>query len=263
MNFFINYFLLLSVGRIMRARISRTRICLGASLGAACSMTLFLPEMNFIIGLIIKTAICSGMVLVSFSVINTKGFLRYLLVTCAVTFGFGGAMMALWLTISPRGMYYRNGTVYFSLSPIFVIGATVLCYSLITIAGRIWRRMELRSGECGAIIRSEGRTQTLRLIYDTGNLLTEPFSGLPVIVAKKNSISRVMPEGFPSDCHGCNFRIIPFSAVSGEGILCAFRPEFTELRIGKHKRKIDCYIAVSDNLEDCDYDGIINPAIFE
>ena len=263
LNFFINYFLLLSVARIMRARVSRTRICLGAVLGAACSLTLFLPPMGMAPATMVKTAICSGMVLVSFRVGGARGFIRYLLVTCAVTFGFGGAMLALWLTLAPRGMYYRNGTVYFSLSPVFVIAVTVACYSLVTIAGRILRKMELRGGECGAVIRGEGREGKLRLIFDTGNLLTEPFSGLPVIVAGRNSLSGVMPEGFPSRCQGCNFRVIPYSAVGGDGLLCAFRPECTELRLGKQLRRVDCYIAVSDDFNDRDYDGIINPAIFE
>ena len=120
-NFFINYFLLLSVGRIMRASFSRTRVCLGAAFGAACSLTLFLPPMSFFIGCVIKLSISSAMVLIAFGAKSVAVFERYLLVTCAVTFGFGGAMLALWLTVAPKGMYYRNGTVYFSLSPTFVI----------------------------------------------------------------------------------------------------------------------------------------------
>ena len=263
LNFFINYFLLLSVGRIMRTRISRTRICLGAAFGAACSLTLFLPPMNLFSGILLKIMICSGMMFISFPMNGIRGYLRYLLVTCAVTFGFGGAMFALWLTAAPRGMVYRNGTVYFSLSPGFVIAVTVACYTIITLAGKLCRRLDLRSGECEAVVRGEGSARRLRLIYDTGNLLTEPFSGLPVIVAKRSSLGKVIPEGFPGKYAGCNFRVIPYMAVGGEGLLCAFRPERMELYLGRRRKTVACYVAVSEGLGDCDYDGIVNPVIFD
>ena len=263
LNFVINYFLLLSVGRIMRAKISRVGICLGAAFGAACSLTLFLPPMPFFLNFLIKLAICSGMILISFRLNGGRGYLRYLLVTCAVTFGFGGAMFALWLTIAPEGMVYRNGTVYFSLSPGFVIAVTVACYTIITLAGKICRRLELSAGECEAVVRGKGNARPLRLIFDTGNLLTEPFSGLPVIVAKKSSLLRVMPEGFPERSAGPNFRVIPYTAVGGEGLLCAFRPESLELRLGRRRKNVACYLAVSEGLESCDYDGIVNPEIFD
>ena len=259
LNFFINYFLLLSAGKIMRSPVSRTRVCLGAAFGAVCSLALFLPPMPFAVGGVVKLMISSVMVVISFRLRSVRDFLRSLLVTCAVTFGFGGAMLALWLTVAPSGMYYRNGTVYFSLSPGFVIAVTVACYSVITLAGKICRRLELRGGECGAVIRCEGAARSLRLLCDSGNLLTEPFSGLPVIVVRKNALGRTLPQGFPTGCS--HLRIIPYSAVGGEGLLCAFRPESVEVRLGRRRQAVECYIAVSDNLEDSEYDGIINPRI--
>lgn len=270
LNFFINYFLLLSVGRIMRSSVSRTRICLGAAFGALCSLTLFLPPMNVLVGCAVKLVISGIMVLIAFRQRDWRGFGRYVLVTCAVTFGFGGAMLALWLTLAPGGMYYRNGTVYFPLSPWFVIFVTVACYTVITLAGKICKKFELRAGECSAVIRYGEMAQSLRLIFDTGNLLTEPFSGLPVIVAKRSAVNRVLPHGFPADglCGNfpanaeANFRIIPYSTVSGSGMLCAFRPASVLIGSGRLRRRVECYVAVTDTIRS-DHDGIINPRVFD
>ena len=261
-NFFINYFLLLSVGRIMKSHISRTRVCLGAAFGAVCSLMLFLPPMHFFVGCIFKICVSSAMVAIAFQLRDVRVFGRYLLVTCAVTFGFGGAMLALWLTVTPGGMYYRNGTVYFSLSPEFIIFVTVICYTIITVAGKICRRLELNTGDCSAVIRCEGYARSLHLMCDTGNLLTEPFSGLPVIVARKSVLVGVLPEGFPTGQSSVNMRVIPYSALGGEGLLCAFRPQSVELRVGRRRNQVECYIAVSDNL-DSEYDGIVNPKILD
>ena len=262
LNFFINYFLLLSVGRIMKSSISRTRICLGAAFGAACSLTLFLPPLPFVLGCLIKLIISSGMIRISFRLKNLHDFWHCLLVTCAVTFGFGGAMLALWLTLAPGGMVYRNGTVYFSLSPAFIIFVTVACYTVITLAGKICRRLELNSASCRAVVRCGGNERPLRLMCDTGNLLTEPFSGLPVIVARRSALGCVIPAGFPTGEGNENMRVIPYSALGGEGVLCAFRPQRVTLFVGRREYDIACYIAVSDSL-DSEYDGVVNPKIID
>ena len=99
-------------------------------------------------------------------------------------------------------------------------------------------------------------------MLDTGNLLTEPFSGLPVIVARRNSLVQVLPKGFPTGQENGNLRVIPYSAVGGEGLLCAFRPQSVELRLGRRKQSVECYVAVSDSLEG-EYDGIINPKLLD
>ena len=263
LNFFINYFLLMSVGRIMKSSISRTRVCLGAAFGAVCSLTLFLPPMHVAVDMLVKLGVSSVMVLIAFRQRDARLFGRYLLVTCAVTFGFGGAMLALWLTAAPEKMYYRNGTVYFSLSPEFVIFITVICYTVITLAGKICRRLELRAGECRAAVRCGNGAVSLRLLCDTGNMLTEPFSGLPVIVARRSAVARALPPGFPTEQSGGNLRVIPYASVGGEGLLCAFLPESAVLRSGRRRRAVRCYIAVSDDLDCGEYDGIVNPKLFD
>ena len=171
-------------------------------------------------------------------------------------------MLALWLTLAPGGMVYRNGTVYFSLSPAFIIFVTVACYTVITLAGKICRRLELNSAACRAVVRCGGNERPLRLMCDTGNLLTEPFSGLPVIVARRSALGCVIPAGFPTGEGNENMRVIPYSALGGEGVLCAFRPQRVTLFVGRREYDIACYIAVSDSL-DSEYDGVVNPKIID
>ena len=120
----------------------------------------------------------------------------------------------------------------------------------------------MNTGDCSAVIRCEGCARSLHLMCDTGNLLTEPFSGLPVIVARKSVLVGVLPEGFPTGQSSVNMRVIPSSALGGEGLLCAFRPQSVELRVGRRRNQVECYIAVSDNL-DSEYDGIVNPKILD
>lgn len=212
------------------------------------------------------------MVLIAYKWQDFRQFGRRMLTVCAVTFGFGGTMFALWLTVSPRGMYYRNGIIYFNISPEFIIIVTVLCYTIITIAGKICLRLERLSKHYDATVSNDGKEVKLRLMCDTGNCLTEPFSGYPVIVVNRKSVFKILPEHFadysaadkakPGAAAPKNFRVIPYSTLSGSGFMTAFRPNKIEINDKDNCYALEfCYIAVADNFEDEEYDGIINPKI--
>ncbi len=273
-NFFINYFLILSVGKIMRREVSRTRTCLSAAFGAVTALSIFLPQLGMIAGSIFKLTISAIMVLIAFKWQSARIFGRYFLVMCAVTFGFGGTMFALWIMVAPRGMYFRNGVTYFNVSPEFIVVVTILCYTVITVAGRICSSRERQSVRYNVTVCGNGRAVALSLVGDTGNMLNEPFSGYPVIVAKRNSVRKILPDNFEKftgdyqidvdSSHPPNCRVIPYSSVGGSGILAAFLPDKIRLARDDGSHEIDkCYIAVSDSLDCEEYDGIINPSIFE
>ncbi len=273
-NFFINYFLILSSGKIMHREISRTRVCLSASFGAVTALSIFLPRMGMLTEGIFKLAVSAIMVLIAFKWQSLRVFGRYFLVMCAVTFGFGGTMFALWIMIAPSGMYFRNGVTYFNVSPEFIVVVTILCYTVITVAGKICCSRERHAKRYNITICSNGRATALQVVGDTGNMLSEPFSGYPVIVVKRNSIRRILPqnfEEFTSNSAGLsslsclpNCRIIPYSSVGGSGILTAFLPDKIKVTQDGASRELDkCYIAVSDGLECEEYDGIVNPSIFD
>lgn len=273
-NFFINYFLILSAGKIMRRGVSRTRICLAAAFGAVSALSIFLPQLGMIASSLFKLAVSGIMVIIAFKWQSVRIFGRYFLVMCAVTFGFGGTMFALWIMIAPRGMYFRNGVTYFNVSPEFIVVVTILCYTVITIAGRICSSRERQSARYNVTVCGNGRAVALSLVGDTGNMLSEPFSGFPVIVAKRNSVRKILPDNFEDftsgfqfksdSAHPPNCRVIPYSSVGGSGVLTAFLPDKIRLLQGSDSRELEkCYIAVSDSLECEEYDGIIHPSIFE
>ncbi len=266
-NFFINYFIMLSTAKILRSKISRTRICLSAIFGAFSALSIFLPASGALLSCLLKFAISAVMVLIAFKWSCAKVFVRHLAVACLVTFGFGGVMLALWVTVAPNGMYYRNGVTYFNVSPMFIIITTLICYTFITAASKICVSRERRAARYNVTVCNNGRAAALTIIGDTGNMLSEPFSGYPVMIVKRSSIKKVLPEDFDrcaegkcSDC-SAGFRIIPYSSVGGTGLLSAFMPQKMRLADKSGSRDItNCYIAVSDSLECEEYDGIINPS---
>lgn len=72
---------------------------------------------------------------------------------------------------------------------------------------------------------------------DTGNRLTEPFSGQPVLIAPAPLLRRVLP---PS-----GYRQVAYGSVGGGGTLKCFRPEKIYIASpGRRRRAPDAWIAV-------------------
>lgn len=98
----------------------------------------------------------------------------------------------------------------------------------------------------------------LNLLVDSGNLVTEPFSALPVIIASSCSLPCPYdnPEGsgFPF-----SIRAIPFSTSAGKGCFLGFRPDKIEIEaLGKKPKRIDAYIGIDTQRKSYSgYDGLI------
>ena len=105
---------------------------------------------------------------------------------------------------------------------------------------------------------------------DTGNLLREPFSNLPVIVMRKSYANKIIPNclkdyfnaNLISDDNAKKFaqfriRMIPVKTVSGNAVFPAFRPDAIITSDGIRQ---NAYIAICpDNTLSPEIEALINP----
>jgi stage II sporulation protein GA (sporulation sigma-E factor processing peptidase) len=112
-------------------------------------------------------------------------------------------------------------------------------------------------------LRYDGREVEMRALRDTGNGLTDPMTGRPVIVAGVGDVTPLFPQGIRKTIAGLRlknavnimeelaaescmrFQLIPYSAVgTAGGMLLAFKPD--EIIIDG-KRKAGMLLALSPN----------------
>ena len=107
-------------------------------------------------------------------------------------FLFAGLMVAIWLLFSPPAMLYGNGVVYFH------IPAMILVLGVLTVYGAVWlctRHRQTQREERGLAqvqIGIDGRQVSLLGEVDTGNRLSDPFSGLPVVLCRYQSVKELL-----------------------------------------------------------------------
>ena len=272
-NIFINYFLLLTVAGFLKIRASRVRLIAGAVLGAAYSLVILLPPAGPWLSLLMKLFMSATIVLLAFPVSSIGLFLRAAACFYLTNFAFAGIMLAVWYFIAPQGLLLKNSVVYFDISPLMLLVLTVVCYLAMRCLNRITGQQQPKESFCRVTVHAQGKTAGFTAKIDTGNSLTEPFSGFPVVVAEYAGVEAVLPQSVREHLHVTagagsypkdgGFRLVPFQVVGGGGVLPAFQPE--RMVIETSKKKIvatQVYLAVcTGKLCDSGFGALLNPQL--
>ena len=267
-NLFVNYFILLTTSKFLNLKLKLSRLILGEILGAIYSLYIFIAEPNLFVSVLVKLFMSIIMVAAAFEFNKIKQFLKIIVCFYAVNFAFSGTMFTLWCFLKPNGMIINNDIVYFNISPLTLIISTVVSYTIIEIINRVIEKKQLKSSKYEIGIKFKDKYIVLNAKIDTGNLLKEPFSNLPVIVVKKSEINLLIPEfnifeniENQNEIKKLKVRMIPFKTVSGTGILPAFKPEYVVL---KGNLKKQAYVAVcSDEYFSEGISCLVNPEILD
>lgn len=275
-NLLINYVILILEAKLLNLRIKRKRLILSALMGSFYSIFIFFDQINLLLSLFIKLLMSITIILIAYGFINTRSFVKSIVTFYFINFIFGGIIFCIWYFISPKGIFIKNGIVYFDISPILLILSTVVIYFSIKIYQYFLGESDLHDSVCDLEILNKGRIVKLFAKVDTGNSLKEPFSNKPVIVAEYESLKDILPpevknyiqdnvEDWTAKGKKTSLlRVIPYSTVSGEGLLPAFIPEKVTIRY-KNKTYIkETFLAISKrNLFLGDYKALVPPDLID
>lgn len=275
-NLLINYVILILEAKFLNLRIKRKRLILSALTGSFYSIFIFFDQINLLLSLFIKLLMSITIILIAYGFINIRSFVKSIVTFYFINFIFGGIIFCIWYFISPKGIFIKNGIVYFDISPILLILSTVVIYFSIKIYQYFLGESDLHDSVCDLEILNKGRIVKLFAKVDTGNSLKEPFSNKPVIVAEYESLKDILPpevknyiqdnvEDWTAKGKKTSLlRVIPYSTVSGEGLLPAFIPEKVTIRY-KNKTYIkETFLAISKrNLFLGDYKALVPPDLID
>ena len=238
-NIFATYLLLAASVFLSAVQAKRYRLLLASLLGGASALLIFLPPAPWWVQLITKLPLSALLVWTAFGFGSAKRYARCFAAFFAVNFIFAGIMLALWIALKPQGMFWQNGAVYFNISlPLFILFACV-CYALLRGIAMLLRRRHPGANACQATVRVLGSSITLPAFYDSGNQLTDGFTGAPVAVAEFTALSGFLPPELHEFFQGrqslmdlpadhpwrSRLRTVPFHALGRSGLLPAFRTD--------------------------------------
>ncbi len=289
LNLWIDFVLLLATARLLRLPRKRWRMVLGALVGAASACLVFLPSLPAPLSVGIKLAAAGVILLVAFPWRGVRPYIKAVVVFFVISTLFAGLAAALYFFAAPPGFYVVNGVVYYDVSPLMLVLLTVISYGVLCLFDRFTRKKAPLGGEFRLLVTCGGATVALRVLYDSGNSLVEPFSGSPVAVVRRASLGAVLPAEVAAALRGAaeapvarvalaapaaggqetavalksRLRLVPFRSVGGDGLLPAFRPDHLTVVAGDGAGRdiTGAYVAVTETLGRGEFDGLIGSDI--
>ncbi len=276
-NIFITYILLVSVRVITKNGTKKYGVLIASLIGGFSSLIIFCENLPISVSIFYKIAVGVLVTVFAFHPENKKIFFKVLSTFLLVSFLFGGIMYFFEITFSPNKVFFINGTVYFDISVLFLVSATLIIYGLLVLFDYFFKKKTVEKTTFTATIFFRDEEVTVKALYDTGNFLTDGLEGKPVNIAFIDSIAALftfneikflkfgkitdeVPETLKK-----YLRVIPCSAVTGETVLFAIVPEKIIIKNDKFQYITDfSVLAVTNkNTADGEFNCILNSDIFE
>jgi len=266
-NFLINLTLLKITAVLLKRTVSTTRLCVASVLGAVYAVCMFFPDIEFLYIFPFKIIISVILVRIISPKCSVLRLIKSSAIFFLVSFTFAGVLLSLiYFTdfASGNGTVVSNGIFYFNISLKMLVFASVISYGLITVSTSFFRKSKLLGIKKIKIILGKNECE-ITALPDTGNLLVDPISKSPVIIAEKKHIQSLFPDGVPclesAEDYDVRIRLIPYNSIGkSNGLLTGFVPDSITIegKIIQH-----AIIAISENcLSPSDeYNALFNPNI--
>lgn len=245
-NIIMNYIIILATGMVCKVNIKHIRIFLASSVGAIYAILVYVINLPIYTNSIIKILVSISMIYISFGSNNIKILLKQLLIFYLTSFCFGGSAYYLLHNINPNLVKSVNGVLTGTYPIKIAILGGILGFFIINISFRIIKNKLSKKDMIYKVeMFYKDKSTNIKVILDTGNLLTEPITKTPVIIVEAEKLKNIIPEKILNNAENIIYNnsleevdeeiktrcsIIPFSSIGKKnGIIIGFRPDYIKI----------------------------------
>jgi stage II sporulation protein GA (sporulation sigma-E factor processing peptidase) len=256
-NLIFDYLALLILGKIMKLEIKQWRIFIGGAAGALGSMIIFCLDYDTAI---LKAVLAYIMILCAYK-LKRKNiipcFAIFLLILAAIS-----GMTVMIISLLPLGTesILKNGMVYFDISGKLLFLILICVYPIICFVSKFLIKRKNRK-IYNAVIEKSGKSVSISALFDSGNILKEPITARPVVVAEWNSVKCLFENPVEFDlliekAEEYKLWIIPYYALgTGNGRIFAF---MADRIIVDDKVTEKVFIGVTNQKLSSEYQALLN-----
>ena len=243
-NLVMNYIILFATGYILKTKIKHIRLIISALLGGIYSILVYTQILAAYSNIIMKLILSIVMVYIAYNPKNIKLLSKQIIIFYLTSFVFGGTAFALLYFIRPQDILMKNG-VFIGTYPlkIALLGG-IVGFTITVIAFKIVKyRISKNDMFCEIEIFFGENSVKAKAMLDTGNMLKDPITRMPVIVVEKDLLYEIIPYkildnleqiiggDIPNEFYEeinveyiSKFRVIPFTSLGRQnGLLLGFK----------------------------------------
>lgn len=233
-NLIMNSIIILATGIILKNTQRIWRNLVSSGIGAIYAILIYTSNFKIYSNIILKVILSVVIVYIAFKPANIRSFLKHIIIFYLTSFTFGGVAFALLYFVRPQDILFQNG-VLIGTYPIKMIlaggilGFIIITFSFKNIKGKLTRKDMM----CTVII---GNTR-ITAIVDTGNLLKDPITKMPVLIMEREMLKGIFPEIILENAtdivngkeielgeYSSKLRVIPYKSIGKEnGLLLGIK----------------------------------------
>lgn len=258
-NICMNYIILFATGIINKVNIKQIPIILSSIIGSIYAILSFMSILELYSNLILKVLLSIAMIYLAFKPKNLKILLKRLLIFYLVSFAFGGCAFCLLYFIKPQEILLKNGFLTGTYPIKIALLGGIVGFVIVNIAFKIVKgKITKNDMFCNIEIIFNKKSTTIKAMIDTGNLLKDPISAMPVIVVEARELVNIIPEQIINNIskivggeeenvidyieqeYISKFRVIPFSSLGKQhGLLLGFKADKIIIKTEENEKDLD------------------------
>lgn len=260
-NFILDFIILYATSLLLKSKTKILKLIIASAFGALSAIAYYFISKNIFCVIVLNVFSAIIIVYVAFGFTKLKDFFNKILMFYLTTFIFGGASSAFINIIFLNNNIKNKYSIWF----IFIIFIIVLF--IINMISKI-KKLKINKNDllCNITIYINGHSVKTKAMMDTGNLLKDPITNVPVIVLEHEVLKNVIPKAILNnineilggDLHKIpdeiqneynqKLKIIPFSAIGKQnGMLLGIKAETVIIeQIDKVKKVDDVIVGMYD-----------------
>ena len=248
-NLLMDYALLYISLKILKVEVHILKLIIATTIGALYGVLAFFIHATPVLEWILKFAIASLMVFITFSPKRILFFIKYILIFLAVSFCTGGIAFSV-LYCTPLGVWlgatFSGGTIYVNIPVYKLLFICILCYFFMSIFSHVSKKYNQNAKSIYDVsVISRDKKACFKAFLDSGNFLVEPKSGISVMIVRKG-----ICDFLAEDKNGVP---IFYRGLSGSGKMQGFMPDKTII----NNKNCTLYVAISDIVFGDGFDAIL------
>jgi len=245
-NIVMNYLILWLTSTTLKVHAGRIKMLAASVVGALYALLIFFPGYKFLYTTVMKVLLSLLIIVIAFTPIRFREFLKQLSVFYLISFILGGAVFGLFYftnagTVTAGGVFLIKGIPLSVLVGAGLVTIIIIRLCLVPLYSCLEKRSLYRS----FVISVGDRSAEAVGLLDTGNELFDPITNYPVIVVQYSAVKELLHEsireifeqnreedleniydGFKEANWVYRLRLIPFSSLGKEkGMLLGFKAD--------------------------------------
>lgn len=212
-NLIMNYIILFATDIILKNKSKFWRLLLASLIGAIYTVISYISNLKIYSSMILKMILSIIIVYVAFNPQNMKKMWKSLLIFYLTSLVFGGAAFALIYIVKPQETFLKNGLFLGTYSLKTILLSAIVAFLIIIAAFTVVKnKISKRDMFCNIKIKLNDKEIEAKAMLDTGNLLKEPITNIPVIVVEHTLLYECIPKQILNnidDILGGDFSKIP------------------------------------------------------